>query len=235
MNAGNLAKRDNEDEHKEREQSSIPPGVEADIEKDSAMATSGESACQDEAVSVLEKELSHAEAEHVDGSSEAQEVSEPVSITVQQEEEEVEGIEDVHSEEDIVFELCDENSKEKGKFHSDYPLVSSPKSLFTDVRDPLMTHASLKLQSNEELSGSQHLPASVTHTEKSAPEEKEHCEEIKFKVDSVIRRTENTSSPQDSHLEFSFPPPAKKTCSTSRACAVFLWIWFATISPRTHS
>lgn len=211
LNAGNLSKRDNEDKNKEQEQSSNSRDVEA----------SREIPRQDQAVSALEEELPHAEAEHVDIKHETQEVLKPESINIQQEEEKVDDIEDVHSEEDIVFELCEENSEEKGQFHSDYPLVSSPKTLFTDVvRDPLMTHACLKLQSHDELSGSQasSQPASVTHTEKSAPQEKEHCEEItQFKVkDSVICMTENTSSLQDSHLEFSFPPPAKKTCSTSQ-------------------
>lgn len=216
LSVGNLSKRDKEDKNKEQEQSSVPRDVEADTEKDSAMATSGESQCQDEAVSVLEKELPHAEVEHGDGKREAQEVLESESINVQQEEED--GIEDVHSEEVIVFELCEEHGEEKGQFHRDYPLVSSPKTLFTDVRDPLMTHACLKLQSDEELSAPQASPpASVTTAEKSAPQEKVHCEEMtQFKVESVICRTENTSSLQDSHLEFSFPPPAKKTCSTSQ-------------------
>lgn len=218
LNAGNLSKRDNKDENKEQEKSSIPQDVEADVEKDSAMAASGEKGCQDQAVSVLEKELPHAEVGRGDGKQEAQEVVELESINLPQEEEEVEGIEDVHSEEDIVFDLCEENSGEKGQFHSDYPLVSSPQTLFTDVRDKLMTHACLKLQSNEELSGSQaSQPASVMHTETSAPREKERCEEIsQFKVDPVICRTDSNSNLQDSHLEFSFPPPAKKTCSASQ-------------------
>ncbi|XP_074466453.1 terminal nucleotidyltransferase 5D-like [Sebastes fasciatus] len=200
--AFNLSKRDNEDENKEQEKSSIPRDVEADVEK----VSSGESPCQDEAVSVLEKERPHAEVEHVDGKHEAREVLEPESINLQQEE--VDGIEDVHSEEDIVFEICEENREEKGQFHSDYPLVSSPKALLTHVRDPLMTHAC-----KEELSASQvSQPA-----EKSAPQEKVHCAEVsQFTVDSVVCRTENPSILQDSHLEFSFPPPAKKTCSTSQ-------------------
>lgn len=213
LNTGNLSKRDNEDENTKQEQSSIPQAVEANIEKDSAMATSGESRCQDEAVSVLEKELPRVEVEHADGKHEEQDVFEPERINLQQEEKEVDGIEDVHSEEDIVFQLCKESGEEKGQFCSDYPSASSPKTLFTDVRDPLMTRACLKLQSNKELSASQvSQPA-----EKSAPQEKVHCEEIaQFKVDSVICRTENTPSLQNSHLEFSFPPPAKKTCSTSQ-------------------
>ncbi|XP_071317467.1 uncharacterized protein [Trachinotus anak] len=218
LNAGNLAKRDNEDENKEQAQSSVPKGVAEDIDKDSAMVTSRESQCQDEAVSVLEKELPHSKIEHVDGEHEAQQVLAPESSNLQQEEGEVDGIEDVHSEEDIVFELCEETREEKEQFNSGYPLVSSPKTLFTEVRDPLMTHACLKLQSNEELQESQaSQPVSITLMEKSAPQEIVHCEEIaQFKVDSVICKTENTSDLQDSHQEFSFPPPAKKTCSTSQ-------------------
>ncbi|XP_049897001.1 uncharacterized protein LOC126388138 [Epinephelus moara] len=207
LNAGSLSKRDNEDEKKEQENSSIPRDVKADVKKDS----SGESPCQDEAVSLLEKELPCAEAEHVDGKHEAQEVLGPESIILQPEE--VDDIEDVHSEEDIVFELCEENGGEKGQFHSVYPLVSSPKTLLTDVRDPLMTHACLKPQSDEELSASQ----ASQSAEKSAPQGKVHCAEItQFKVDSASCRTENTSNLQDPHLEFSFPPPAKKTCSASQ-------------------
>lgn len=215
-NAGNVSKRDNEDENKEQGQASTPLDVEADIKKDSAMATGGESTSQDQAISVLEKDLPHAEVEHVDGKHEAPEVLEAEGIDLQREE--VDDIEDVHSEEDIVFELCEENSEAKGPFHGDYPLVSSPKTLFTDVRDTMTTHACLKLQSNEDLSGSQaSQPAPVTLTQKSAPQEKEHCEEMTpFKVDSVICRTENAPTLQDSRLEFSFPPPAKKTCSTSQ-------------------
>ncbi|TDH04758.1 hypothetical protein EPR50_G00136130 [Perca flavescens] len=207
LNAGNLSKRDDEDENKEQNKSSIPRDVEADIEKDS----SGESPGQDEDVSVLEKELPLSKVEHVDGKHEAQEVLKPESINLQQVG--VDGIGDVHSEEDIVFEICEKNGGEKGQFHSDYPLVSSPKALLTDVRDPLITHACLKPQSNEELSESQ----ASQPADKSAQQEKVHCAEItQFKVDSVICRTESTSSAQDSHLEFSFPPPAKKTCSTSQ-------------------
>ncbi|GAA6235934.1 uncharacterized protein LOC108893702 [Lates japonicus] len=214
LNAGDLAKRDDKDENKEQEQSSLPRDAEEDIVKDSEIATGGESQCLDEA----EKELPHAKAEPVDGGHEAQQVLEPESSNLKQEEEEVDGIEDVHSEEDIVFDLCEETGEEKGQFHSDYPLVSSPKTLFTEVRDPLMTHACLKLQSNEELRESQaSQPASVTDTEKLAPQETVHCEDTaQFKVDSVTCKTENTLDLQDSRLEFSFPPPAKKTCSTSQ-------------------
>ncbi|KAK2881882.1 terminal nucleotidyltransferase 5D-like isoform X2 [Channa argus] len=201
MNTGNLIKRDNNDENKEQEKSHIPQVVEENIEKDSAMATSAEGPSQDESDSVLDKELPDPEVEHVDGK--LQLLLEPENISLQQEEQE----EDVHSEEDIVFELCQENGEEKRPFRSDYPLVSSPKTLFTEVPDPLLAHACLKLQSNEEMS------VSIMHSENSASPEIVHCEEI---ADSLICRTENTSSVQDSHLECSFPPPPKKTCSTSQ-------------------
>ncbi|XP_047462310.1 uncharacterized protein LOC125020829 [Mugil cephalus] len=216
LNAGNLSKRDKKDENKEQEQSSSPQGVEGDIEKDSTMATGAEGPRQDEAVShFAEKELPCAEVKHVDGK--AEQMLEPNRTDIQHEQEEVDGIEDVHSEEEIVFELCEENAEEKGKFHSDYPLVASPKTLFTDIVNPV-TAACLKPQSNEELrelQTSESVP--TTNTEKSAPKEIAHCEEItQFKVGPVLCRTENTPSLQDSHLEFSFPPPAKKTCNTSQ-------------------
>ncbi|XP_035807191.2 uncharacterized protein LOC111572993 [Amphiprion ocellaris] len=208
LNAGNLSKRDNQNENKAQQQSSNPQDVDKDVEKDTAMATNAESLCQDEAVSVLENELPHAETEHVDDDHEVQQVSEPEGTKLQREEED--GIEDVHSEEDIVFELCEENGEDKGQNHSDYPLVASPKTLFPD--------ASLKLQNNEDLCESQaSQPVPIMHTETSVPQEMSHCKEItQFKVDSVICKTEITISQQDSHNEFSFPPPAKKTCSTSQ-------------------
>lgn len=216
VNAGSLSKRDFEDENKEQKQSSLRKDVEANAEKDSVMATCGESLCQDLAVSAVEKELPHAKAEHVDVKQEAPQVLELESVNLQQEEEEARDTEDVHSEEDIVFELCDENSEEKEQFHGDYPSVSSPKTVFTDVRDPLMPHACLKQQGNEELSEPQASHPASVNTEKLPPQEKEHVEEItQFNTDSVICRSDKTSSLQDSNLEFSFPPPAKKTCSTS--------------------
>lgn len=220
LNAQNMSKRHNEDEKNTQEQSSVPQAAEEESQKDSTMAASGESASQAEAVTVLEKELPHAQAEHEDGKHDAQQALKPEGnsseLTSRQEEGKVEIIEDVHSEEDIVFELCGEDGEEKGKFHTDYPLVSSPKTLFTDARNPL--HACLKLQSKEELSESKtSQAASAERTEQSVPQEIIHCEELtQFKVDADICRTENTTNLQDSHLEFSFPPPAKKTCSTSQ-------------------
>lgn len=228
LNVGNASKRDNENESKKRQESSIPRDVDGNTKKESVMATGAESPSQDEAVSVREKEPPGAAVEHVDGKYEAQLVLEPESSSLQREEEEVDGIEDVNSEEDIVFQQCEENAKEKGPFSSDYALVPSPKTLFTEERDPLTTHASaqkggleterLKLQSKKELSVSQtSKQASVTQKEKASPLELVHCEEnSQFKADSEICETENTLIVQDSGLEFSFPPPAKKTCSTSQ-------------------
>lgn len=217
LTAGTLSKRDFGTENKEQGQPSVAQDVEESIEKDVVKVTRGESLCQDQAGSAHEKDLPPAEAKHVDGRQEAPAVLELKSVHSQQQEEEVGDIEDAHSEEELVFELCEENRQEKGQFHGDYSLVSSPKTSFTEVRDPLMTHACLKLQSDEELSGSQaSQPASVP-ADKSPPQQKEHTEEInQFEVESVICRNENTSNQQDSHLEFSFPPPAKKTCSTSQ-------------------
>ncbi|XP_035033583.2 uncharacterized protein LOC118121667 [Hippoglossus stenolepis] len=218
MKPGNLAKSDNEEEKKKKEQAGVLPDAGGDIEKRSAMATGEENQCLEGVVSVHEKELPQANIERDDGKHEAQQVLEAESSNLQQEEEEVEGIEDVVSEEDIVFELCEETGEEKEQFHSDFPLASTPKTLFADVRDPQMTHACLKLQGNEELCESQaSQPVSIKHMAKSTPHEVVHCEEnAHFKVDSVICKTEKTPDPQDSQLEFSFPPPAKKTCSTSQ-------------------
>lgn len=211
LSASGLPKKEYEDEHKDQDQSSLPQDVDGNVEKVSAMAT------QDQAVSANVKEPPHVEAECADGKQECAEVLELESGTVQPEKAEVDEIGDVHSEEDVVFELCDENNKEKGQFNSDCPLVSSPKTLFTDVRDPLMTCACLNHQSNEELSGTQASQSASVHTEKSGPLEKQQCEEkTQFPAEPVICRPENALNQQDSHLECSFPPPAKKTCSTSQ-------------------
>lgn len=210
------AKRDDDNENKGQEKPNIPQDVEEHIKEDSAAGTSTENTCQHEAASVLEEELPQEEVEHVDGKDEGQQVLEPESINLQQEEEEVEGIEDVHSEEEIVFELCEDKKEENGQFKSDYPLVASPKTLFTDIKDPLMAHACLTLQGSEELHEPQaSQPVVCTAiTEMPAPQDVAHCEE-KLKVDSGTCRTDSTPNLQDSNLEFSFPPPAKKSCSTS--------------------
>ncbi|XP_030601481.1 uncharacterized protein LOC115791535 [Archocentrus centrarchus] len=216
LNAGPSSKGDNNSENKGQEKPNIPQNAEEHIKEDSAVGTSAENTCQDETVSVLEEELPQEEVEHVDGKHEVQQVLEPENINLQQEEEEVEGIEDVHSEEEIVFELCEDNKEEKGQFKNDYPLVASPKTLFADIKDPLTTHACLTLQSSEELCEAQTSQPVVctANTEKSAPQDVAHCEE-NLKVDSVTCRTDSTPNLQDSNLEFSFPPPAKKSCSTS--------------------
>ncbi|XP_068456331.1 terminal nucleotidyltransferase 5D-like [Clinocottus analis] len=206
LNAGNLSKKDSEEEKKWQEKPSlqVPLNVEADVEKDSG----GQTPCPNEAAFGPKKGLPHAKVEHMDGKHEAQEGLEHTTINVQQEV--VDGIQDVHSVKGVVFELCDGNREEKGQFQKGCP---SPETLSTDVRDPLMTHACLKPQSSKEPSASQ----ASQPTETAASQEKVHCAEMtQFKVDSVIGSTQTTSSPQDSHHEYSFPPPAKKTCSTSQ-------------------
>lgn len=216
LTAGPSSKKDDDDESKGQEKPSIPQEVEHDMKEDSAVVTSTESPCQDEGVSPLEEELRQEEVESVDEKPEVQQVLEPESISLQQEKEEVEGIEDVQSEEEIVFEMCEKKGEEKEQFEINYPVVASPKTLFSDVGDPLMTHACLTLQSNDEKYEAQASQPVVctSHTEKPAPQDLSHREE-KFNVDSVSCRTDSTPNPQDSNLEFSFPPPAKKSCSTS--------------------
>ncbi|TNN79209.1 Protein FAM46C [Liparis tanakae] len=198
LNARDLSQRDSEEDKKE----GVPREVKADVERDSG----GQIPYPNEAASVPEKGLLHATVQHVDGKQEVQEGLEHKTVPLQQEE--VDGREVVHSEEDIVFELCHDNGEEKGQLHGGYALVPSPETLHTDVRDPLMTH--LKPQSSEEASASQ----ASQPTQSAAPQESVHCAEMtQFEV---IGSTENTPSPQYSHHEYSFPPPAKKTCSISQ-------------------
>lgn len=117
-------------------------------------------------------------------------------------------------EEHILFEFSKENVKDKCQFHKDDPLASCPKSLFTE--DPLMTHSCLKLQRNTEpLVSCQPAEKPV----KTVTKESDHNEDIsQIKADPVVQRTENTNTTSGSthlHLEYAFPPPAKKSCSTS--------------------
>ncbi|KAL6098980.1 tent5d [Pungitius sinensis] len=199
-NAGDLSKRDGEQGKKVQAKPSIPQDAEAFVEKDSG----GEGPLSIEGASVLEKDCPHAIAEDVDGKQRAQELLENETINLQQEEADVN--EGVRSDDAIAFELSEGNG--------DYPAVSSPEALLTDVRDPLIPHACLRPQSIESLSASQ---ASQT-PKKAAPPENLHCAEmiVQFKVDSINCSAETTSSSQDSQYEYSFPPPAKKTCSTSQ-------------------
>ncbi|XP_041864638.1 uncharacterized protein LOC121654522 [Melanotaenia boesemani] len=218
LKAGNFSKRDNKEDNNGQEQPNKPQDVEEDTEKDSAMATGAEVPSQDETVSVLEKELPREEVEHEDGKHKALQVLEPGEMTLQQEEER--GSEDVHPEDDIseVFKLSEESGEEKEQFHSDFASLAPPKPLFPGAGDPCTTQLCLNQESNEELSESQvSQPISVTNTEQSASKVIPRCEEsIGLEVDTITYRTDKTPTLQDSHLEFSFPPPAKKTCSTSQ-------------------
>nr|XP_015816519.2 uncharacterized protein LOC107386563 [Nothobranchius furzeri] len=209
LDAGRLSKGDsNKDDDKKREQSCGPESAEEG--KDSAMTASLDPPHLEEAISGLAKDLPCGEE---DGRCEAEQVLEPVRDPVQQVEED--GLEDVHSEEDIseVFELCAESGEQKELFSHDVPL--EPERLSTDGMDPLVTHACLKLQSDEDLRKA--LVSESVAAEKSASREQTRGENSsQLKVDTAFCRTENSSAPQDSPFEFSFPPPAKKTCSTSQ-------------------
>ncbi|XP_072230834.1 terminal nucleotidyltransferase 5D-like [Leuresthes tenuis] len=215
LSAGNLSKRGENKDNKGQEQQSNPQNVEEETEKDPSMAARAEAPFQDDAVSVLEKELPKEATADADGKLEEQQASEPERITLKREEQDA--TEDVHSE-DIseAFGLCGESGEER--FHREFPSLESSKTLFTVARDPLVTHSCLKVESNEELCEAQvSQPASVTNTEKLASQETAHCKEnTQLEVDTVTHRTDSSPSLQDPHLEFSFPPPAKKTCSTSQ-------------------
>lgn len=205
LTAEDLSKKDNnKDDNEEQEQSS---GSKDDKEeKDSTTRT--DTPHLDETGAAFAGNL----YEEEDGKYMAQQVSEPEINTLQQVED-VDDIEDVPSE-DIseVFELCEESGQQKESFTCDYPLAASPKTLFKDDVDPMMTHACLNLQTKEEL----RELVSVTTAETSTSQEVTICEKsTQLEVD--VSRTENTPVIQVSHSEFSFPPPAKKTCSTDRS------------------
>ncbi|XP_013862214.1 uncharacterized protein LOC106516412 [Austrofundulus limnaeus] len=205
LSAGTLSKRDNKDGNKEQE----PPSAPKDNEENKDSTTRTDAPHLDEAVAAFAKELPREENE---GKHEAQLVSDPEINPSQQAEDDVDDIEDVPSD-DIseVFELCEESGQHKESFNHDYPSAASSKTLFKDAVDPVMTRESLKLQTEEEIPEM----VSVTDAGVLASQEATVCEKSsQFEVD--IGRTENTPAGQDSHFEFSFPPPAKKTCSTSQ-------------------
>ncbi|XP_077403682.1 terminal nucleotidyltransferase 5C-like [Vanacampus margaritifer] len=156
--------KNNQGGNEEREHSSEPP-------VDSKMASGGETAHHSEAVE--EEELPD-ETEKCEGQLAPEDAD--FKLNSQQEEPEI----DIHSEEDIVFELSDDKEE--------FPKASSP------------TCACLKLQVQDEAS---HSRISITAlVGKSSVQD---C----VQVDSAI------ASLQESRHEFSSPPPAKKTCTTS--------------------
>ncbi|XP_014852329.1 PREDICTED: uncharacterized protein LOC106923637 [Poecilia mexicana] len=207
LNARNSSKRhSSKDNNKIQEQSSSRQDVKEDAEKDGAMATDAGPPSPDEADSPFE--LKDEETDHADGKYEAKG---PEGIGLQQVEDDVGGCEGVHSEEDMseVFELCEESTEQKELLDGDYPSEASSKAFFPDTRDPLMTHPCLKLQTTEEVS--------TINTDPSTSEEIAHFEtSTKLEVNIVNCKMENTPTLQDSLCEYSFPPPAKKTCSTSQ-------------------
>ncbi|MEQ2184561.1 hypothetical protein GOODEAATRI_009240, partial [Goodea atripinnis] len=205
LNARNSSKGDDsKDYNKIREQSDSPQDVEEDAEKDGVMATNADPPSQDEVVSAFE--LPDKETERADGKHEAKG---PEGNSLQQED--VGGREGIHQEEDMseVFELCEKSAEQKGLFDGDYPSAASAKTLFPDAKDPLMAGSCLTLQTTEEVS--------TTNTEQSTSQETANFEaSTKLEVNIKHCKTENTPTLQDSHCEDSFPPPAKKTCSTSK-------------------
>ncbi|KAF6728879.1 Protein FAM46C [Oryzias melastigma] len=209
LNTAKLSKRERH-EDRQKEQLNNPQNTKEDVEKGSS--GSGEAPCQEEEVSVVEKEH-HDEIEPMNGELEVEQVLEPKKNAMDQTEEKVNGIEDVRFEENIAvgFKMCEKLGEGKEYLNCDHPLVSSPKfTELNDTRDALTSHACLKPHCNEE-GGKPQLP----QLEKSPPQGAVSCQE-KIEVDSVICRTENAQSLTDPHLEFSFPPPAKKTCSTTQ-------------------
>ncbi|KAM4546985.1 terminal nucleotidyltransferase 5C-like [Fundulus diaphanus] len=186
--------------NKTEEQSSSPQDVdEEDAEKDGA--TNADPPRPEEAVSAFElpdKESEGAEGKH--------EVKGAEGNGLQQVEEDIDGGGSVHPE---AFELCEERAEQKQRFTGDYPSEAPPKTLFPDARDPLMTRSCLKLQATEEVP--------PTNTEKPISQEIASFE-ASTTLEANIKniKTENTPTLQDSRCEYSFPPPAKKTCSTSQ-------------------
>ncbi|XP_028323419.1 uncharacterized protein LOC114476234 [Gouania willdenowi] len=190
--AGNLSSTDKENKIKEQEHSTLSVKVEQNTKTNPAHATSAESRGQVEAFSALEEKETLIDRQY--------EEAQQVSIK------EDNGGDENNTQEDIVFELCEENRD------TNYPLAVPPETLHISVSDPSMTQACVELQSSEELDDSPApQPSLTTHTEHSLPQEVSQ-----LKVASVVRRDKNTPSFQESHLEFTFPPPAKKTCSTSQ-------------------
>lgn len=202
QNTRHSSERLNSKDNKIQEQSSSPQDVEVDAEKDGEVATNGDPTSPQETASVFE--VQDKDTEREDGQRKA---LGPEGNELQQVEEKVGG--GVHSEADMseVFELSEESPEQKELFDDEYPLEASSKT-FPDERDPLITHSCLKLQTTEE--------ASTANTEQQTSQEVAHFETItKLEVNIINHKTENSPALQDSQ-EYSFPPPAKKTCSTSQ-------------------
>ncbi|XP_077360354.1 terminal nucleotidyltransferase 5C-like [Festucalex cinctus] len=157
--------KDSEGGNEEQAHSSVPP-------VDSKTGSGGETAHHSDAVE--EKEHPDAETEKCEGQEELASEDVDFKLNAQQEEAEI----DIHSEEDIVFELSDDK-EEKG---------SAP------------TCACLKLQVQDEAS---HSRISITALVGKSPAQ--DCVQVDSSIPSL----------QESHHEFSSPPPAKKTCSLS--------------------
>lgn len=196
----------NKNEVKVQEQSSVEQKVELGKKEDIKARSNDEITCKELPITVAEGNLS----EHTEEKCEKEHVlvSENLDLTSQQEEKhKTANTDEVNSEEDIVFELCKESVDDKSQFSDDYPVVSSPKALFAEVRDPLVTHGGLNKDKSEPQSSKK--PISFAQQEKAVSKQSDN-----YKDEVKVEKTENASSNRQ-NLEFSFPPPAKKTCSTS--------------------
>ncbi|KAM8835647.1 terminal nucleotidyltransferase 5C-like [Synchiropus picturatus] len=106
--------------------------------------------------------------------------------------------------EKIVFEVCRE---EKRQFNERYLLVSNANPLFTDS---MMKKVSLKLDGTEDSDSSQ-----VPIGEQTEASQQDGGGEEQAKFSSTCKTETDTCLQDLDSLEFSSPPPAKKTCTTS--------------------
>lgn len=195
------------DDESKNQEKAVTPKVELDNKEKTTLANNEDDPCT---------EQTQTEDEPVEGDCENKQVlvSESANshLSSQAEVADMADIGNGNIEKDIVFEFCKENVKDKCQFHKDDPLASSPKSLFGE--DPLMTHSCLNLQSNKEpIPSSQSAEKPV----KTVSKDFDHYEDMsQIKAGPVVQTTENKNSPSTNlHLEYTFPPPAKKSCSTS--------------------
>ncbi|XP_015235213.1 PREDICTED: uncharacterized protein LOC107087897 [Cyprinodon variegatus] len=206
LNARDSSKRDHGREDEIQEESTLPQDAKADPQRDGAPVTTTDPPSPEEAASTYE--LPEKEAEDV---VEKLEVEGPEENSSPKEEEDEGGIVGVQSEEDISegFELCEEKAEQKELFDGEYPPDASTETLFPSTRDQLITHSCSRIQNTEE--------ACAANTEQSASQETAIFEKTKtLEIHIETCKTEPPPNLQDPHHEYSFPPPAKKTCSTSQ-------------------
>ncbi|KAM9789009.1 terminal nucleotidyltransferase 5C-like [Neosynchiropus ocellatus] len=185
LNSQNVSQRNNDDK---KHQHSKDPLVSEEAREEGSK----------EAVDATEKVIEREVAERDHGDEEETSDPEPSKSEVVEEQ-----------PEKIVFEICRE---EKGQFNERYLLVSNANPLFTDVSNSLMKQVGLKLEGAEDSDSRASQAPIREQTEASQPD---GGGEEQAKISSADE-TETAVRLQDlDSLEFSSPPPAKKTCSTS--------------------